>query len=147
MNKAGKLKCVANFIQNQNLDFVGFQETKKEIFSESFLKAINCHFIWHYLPAKSTAGGILVGFDDRKFEVSSWQNKQYSVSAMVKNIADDFVWRFIVVYGSAYEEGKPEFIIELHELLDNWDGPTLIGGDFNLVCSHKEKNNGMVNLH
>jgi len=88
-----------------------------------------------------------VGFDDRKFEVSSWQNKQYSVSAMVKNIADDFVWRFIVVYGSAYEEGKPEFIIELHELLDNWDVPTLIGGDFNLVCSHKEKNNGMVNLH
>ena len=44
LNKAGKLKCISDFIQDQNLDFVGFQETKKENFSESFLKAVNCHF-------------------------------------------------------------------------------------------------------
>ena len=42
LNKACKLKCISDFIQDQNLDFVGFQETKKENFSESFLKAVNC---------------------------------------------------------------------------------------------------------
>jgi len=29
LNKAGKLKCISDFIQDHKLDFVGFQETKK----------------------------------------------------------------------------------------------------------------------
>ena len=80
----------------------------------------------------------MVGFDDRKFEIESWQDRKYSVSAMVRNIDDGLIWRLIVVYGSAYEEGKLEFINELHDLLANWSGPTVIGGDFNLVCNKKE---------
>lgn len=51
------------------LDFVGFQETKKENFGNSILKYINKDFIWHALPAKGTAGGILVGVNERKFDV------------------------------------------------------------------------------
>jgi endonuclease/exonuclease/phosphatase (EEP) superfamily protein YafD len=44
------------------------------------------------------------------------------------------VWiRVSTIYGSPYEEGKDEFISELHELFFNWDGPAMIGGDFNLV--------------
>ena len=49
------------------------------------------------------------------------------------------------VYGSSYEEGKARFIQELHEILDNWSGPTLLGGGFNLVANMKEKNNGIAN--
>jgi hypothetical protein len=30
-------------------------------------------------------------------------------------------------YGSSYEEGKEEFIQELHDVMDNWAGPTLFG--------------------
>jgi hypothetical protein len=44
------------------------------------------------------------------------------------------------VYGSAYEEKKQEFISELHELFLNWDGPAMIGGDFNLIRSSQDKN-------
>lgn len=51
-----------------------------------------------------------------------------------------------MVYGSPYDEGKISFIQELETFLDNWDGPTVIGGDFNLVSSCKEKSNGLVNL-
>jgi hypothetical protein len=63
---------------------------------------------------------------------------------MIKNITDKFVWRFVSVYGSPYEEGKANFIQELHEVVENWSGPTLFGGDFNLVADVKEKNNGVV---
>jgi hypothetical protein len=35
-------------------------------------------------------------------------------------------WRLIVVY----EVDKPEFINELHQVMDKWEGPTLCGGDF-----------------
>jgi hypothetical protein len=64
---------------------------------------------------------------------------------MIRNVVDKFGWRFVSVYGSSYEEGKAEFIQELHEILDNWSGPTLLGGDFNLVTKLKEKNNGIAN--
>jgi len=63
----------------------------------------------------------------------------YSVAAIIRNCHDNFVWRLITVYGSPYDEGKQEFINELENLLDNWDGPTMIGGDFNLVCNVKIK--------
>ena len=38
-----------------------------------------------------------------------------------------------MVYGSPYEESKQEFIDELHLVMDNWNKPTLVGGDFNIV--------------
>jgi exonuclease III len=128
LNKRDKLQCITDFIADNNLDFVTFQETKKESFEDSFLKYAKHNFIWNFLPANGTAGGILVGFDSNKFEIIAWQVKQFCISAMVRNTDSKLVWRFISVYGSAYEEGKDEFIQELHSLLENWDGPTLIGG-------------------
>ena len=59
---------------------------------------------------------------------------------MIKNCVDNFIWRFICVYCSAYEEGKMEFIQELEGMLENWSGPIVFGGDFNLVTNIKEKN-------
>jgi hypothetical protein len=38
---------------------------------------------------------------------------------MIKNVIDKFVWRFVCVYGSAYEEGKANFIQELHDVMEN----------------------------
>jgi hypothetical protein len=47
------------------VDYIGFQETKKENFSRSFLKSIlgNRDFEWNFMPAVGTAGGILVGLN------------------------------------------------------------------------------------
>jgi hypothetical protein len=50
-----------------------------------------------------------------------------------------------VVYRSPYEEGKSDFIVELHSILGKWQGPTLIGGDFNLVRFASDKSNGRIN--
>ena len=55
--------------------------------------------------------------------------------------------RVIGVYGSPYEEGKDDFISELHSLFIDEHLPTLIGGDFNLVRYPKDKSNGNINHH
>jgi exonuclease III len=144
LNKRGKLQCITDFINDNSLDFVGFQETKKEDFDEYVLLNIHRDFIWHHLPTIGTAGGILVGLNSRKFEALAWRNTNSCVAVMIKNITDKFVWRFVSVYGSPYEEGKANFIQELHEVVENWSGPTLFRGDFNLVADVKEKNNGVV---
>jgi exonuclease III len=139
LNKEGRIQCFADFVKDNKLDFVGLQETKKENFNDSFLSYINKDFSWQILPAKGTAGGILVGFNNRKLDVLACMKGEFCVSVMVKKCSNHFVWRLIVVYGSPYEEGKLGFIQELETFLDNWEGPTVIGGDFNLVSSCKDK--------
>jgi hypothetical protein len=146
LNKTGRLKCISEFISLNKLEFVGFQETKKEFLSNNVLNAINKNFSWNYIPAKGSAGGILVGVKQDSLEVLGWQGLKYCAVLIIRNIIDKFTWRLIVVYGSPYDETKLEFIDELHLVMGIWVGPTLIGGDFNLVRSQREKNNGVVNF-
>lgn len=105
--------------------FVGFQETKKQSFTEAFLYSASSNFNW--LPAVGTAGGILVGFKESLFDIISWQINYFYVAAILRNKTDKFTWRFIDVYGRPYENGKQESVNELHSILTNWDGPTLVG--------------------
>ena len=147
LNKSGRLDCIKDFIINNNLDFVGLQETKKANFHCSVLSYIGSNFSWNYLPATGTAGGILLGFKTSKFEVIFWDIRQFSISAIVKNTVDKKTWKCSAVYGLAYDQGKQEFIAKLHAISSNWEGPLLIGGDFNLTRSISDKNNENINFH
>ena len=146
LNKSGRLKCISDFIRSNKLDFVGFQETKKEVIADSSLEAVNRNFNWNYIPARGTAGGVLVGVRKDVLDILNWQYFQYYAVLIVKNSLDKFIWRLIVVYGSPYEDTKVEFINELHLVMGGWQGPTLIGEDFNLVRSQREKSNGIINF-
>jgi hypothetical protein len=75
-----------------------------------------------------------------------WEVKSFSVGVIVKNRCNDYIFRIVTVYGSPYEEGKQAFISELHELFLNWQGPIIIGGDFNLVRAQSDKSNGNVDF-
>jgi exonuclease III len=55
LNKSGRMKCLADFISSNKLDFVGIQETKKNRFTDGFLEAVSRNMTWHYIPAKGTA--------------------------------------------------------------------------------------------
>lgn len=61
---------------------------------------------------------------------------------MVKSCGTAF--RLISVYGSPYDDGKYDFIFELHNLFIDDHQPTLIGGDFNLVRYQQDKSNGNI---
>jgi endonuclease/exonuclease/phosphatase (EEP) superfamily protein YafD len=133
LNKNSRAKVVADLINMNKLDFLGLQETKKEIISLGFLKTLNKNFEWKYLPSRGTTRAILVGFRYSLFEIKNWFEFKYCVVPIVHNQKDNFVWRIVVVYGSPYEEFKLEFIKELHRAMGQWVGPTLVGGDFNHV--------------
>jgi hypothetical protein len=80
-----------------------------------------------------------VGFKNSLFNIISSQSYKYGLSIILNNIVDKLTWRMVVVYGTPYEETKMEFIDELHIIMTDWDGPTLLGGDFNIVISQLEK--------
>ena len=89
-------------------DFICLYETKKTEFSITQLEAIDSRngFIWNCLPTNNTAGGLLVGVKEDKFEILACDIFTFSISCLLKNKCNNTVWRLISVYGSAYEEGK-----------------------------------------
>jgi exonuclease III len=71
LNKSGRMKCLANFINQNRLDFVGIQETKKASIEDNFLDSVNKYMNWKFVPAKCSSGGILVVFKNDVVEIIS----------------------------------------------------------------------------
>jgi mannosylglycoprotein endo-beta-mannosidase len=121
-------------------------ETKKKDFSSGFLKSLtsNIPFNCCHLEAKGSAGGILVGANADMFNMVVGDILDFTVSVMFTCKTSGFVWKFIAVYGPAYEDLKQSFLDELDFVMTSWQGPTLLGGDFNLVRFVSDKSNGII---
>jgi hypothetical protein len=54
----GRKKFIDDKLVPLHLDFIGFQETKKQSFTNSFLKSVlgNRKFAWNHLPAVAQLG-------------------------------------------------------------------------------------------
>jgi exonuclease III len=148
LNAPGKITCANDFLIKHKPDIIDLSETKREDFSPACLRSIAYFhdFEWSWLPAKDTAGGILVGVNLDLFEIFSWYKGKYYVMVSLRNKKDKFVWNFVAIYSTAYEEHKQEFIDELNGLTQNITSPILFGGDFNLVRNAEDKNNGVINF-
>lgn len=79
------------------------------------------------------------------FNITMGDIKNFSVSVMAQKKNTSFSWRLVVIYGCPYEDRKQEFLDELHQVMGAWHGPTMIGGDFNLVRFCSDKNNRNIN--
>jgi hypothetical protein len=136
-------------ISKEKVDFIGIQETKQKEFSKEYLETlVMCwRFCWNRIPPIGVAGGILVGVNSDVLEVHSWTVRKFIISCDATDKKDKFRFRITIVYGSAYDEEKQDFIDELHDSMVESSDPLIIGGDFNLVRSYKDKNNGKVDQH
>ena len=149
LNHVGKKQCLVDIIKECKADFVGFMETKKEQFSAFYLQSLvpGKNFVWHFIPATGTAGGILLGLNSELFEVVGYIDRKYTLFATVINKYDGFAWHLVIVYGTAYSEFKLEFLAELHDVMENASLPICVGGDFNFVRDSSDKSNGNINQH
>lgn len=147
LGKIGRHPALVERIKNTRADVVGITETKKESFTPRYLKSLTgpVPFEWFVLPAKRSAGGNLVGCNKEKFSASVCSSLDFTISIMIQDKKSGFIWKLVVVYGSPYEKGKEAFIQELHSIMQSWNGPVLLGGDFNLVRFATDKSNGNIN--
>lgn len=70
---------------------------------------------------------------------------RFSFTVMLTNKLTGFCFKLVVVYGSPYEDGKQDFLDELDKVMGSWQGPVMIGGDFNLIRCVADKSNGVSN--
>lgn len=147
LGKIGNPPALISRIRDHHVSFVGIMETKKSDFTSGYLKSLsfNMPFDWCYLKAEGSAGGILVGSNSDMFSMMVDDILSYTISVLLTYKKTSFVWKFITVYGPAYDEFKQDFLDELELVIGKWQGPTLIGGDFNLVRFICDKSNGLIN--
>jgi hypothetical protein len=93
----------------------------------AFLDSVSKGMNLSYIPAMGIKGGSLVGLKSQVFEVVSWQPFKLCAMVVVNNLRGNFIWKLIVVYGSAYDEHKLVFLEELHSVMGLWQGATLLG--------------------
>jgi exonuclease III len=135
LRKPGRKQALTDAINEYKFDFIGLQEIKTEHVDVAFLNSISGSLVytWLSLPAKKTAGGILVGVRNDKFDVIASNQGSYFVSALLVDKLSSFTWHLVMIYGTAYSEFKLDFFSELHDILSTHNYPILLGGDFNLV--------------
>jgi hypothetical protein len=63
---------------------------------------------------------ILVRYKPHSFDLVGCPYFKCCVVITLKNLLDNFVWRWITVYGSLYEDSKMEFVNELHTVMGAW---------------------------
>lgn len=86
----------------------------------------------------------MVGANSNIFTMKVGDILDFSMSVILVDKKTCFNWKLVVVYGSPYEEGKHDFLLELHQVMSKWQGPIMVGGDFNLVRFFSDKNNGRI---
>ena len=86
LGKIGRLPALINRIRSTRADFVGIMETK-ESFTSGYLRSLtgNVPFEWFYLPAKKSAGGILVGSNSDKFSATLISTLDFSVTIVLQD--------------------------------------------------------------
>jgi hypothetical protein len=71
VGKKGMSTFLSGLIREQQLDFIGLQETIKKDYSQAFFRKIDPvnQFSWTWIPSIGRAGGILGGFNIFKFDI------------------------------------------------------------------------------
>ena len=140
---SAKHLAVQESIKEHILSFVAIIETGRSNFSAPFLKHLagGFDYTWYCLPPRGRSGGILVGFNSNDLVVQNVVTGDFCVKFQLKNKQDGFMWSFVVAYGAAQDEFKPDFLAELVRICENETLPMLVGGDFNIIRRQEEKNN------
>jgi exonuclease III len=85
--KSGKKQFLIELIHKYDLDFVGIQETKSEVFTSGFLEVLagRKQFCRNWLPSKGAIGVIMLGVNSYLFEIDNWLTGDYFISCDVVN--------------------------------------------------------------
>ncbi|XP_077252938.1 uncharacterized protein LOC143892304 [Tasmannia lanceolata] len=99
----------------------------------------NVNWDWLSLDAVGAAGGILVMWDQSKWEIQDSWVGQYSVSIVLRKVGDVDVVTFSGIYGPPDRMVKGQLWEELTMIRSKWVNPWCLGGDFNEIRRVEER--------
>ena len=86
----------------------------------------------------------MTAWDPSSFSMDSWISRRHTLTTFFSSTTFDHSLAVTNVYAPADHRDSRAFLEDLLELLPQINHPWLLAGDFNLVRSASEKNNGVV---
>jgi exonuclease III len=112
--RPARRRQIKEYMQEENLDGCGLQETMKGDFSHQDLAEIgDSQFKWVWKHSKGHSGGILLGVKEEVLEMEDSEVGEFFVSMVLRQRLTNFRWEVIYVYGPANHESSTDFIAEL----------------------------------
>uniref|UniRef100_A0A8R7QH09 Endonuclease/exonuclease/phosphatase domain-containing protein n=1 Tax=Triticum urartu TaxID=4572 RepID=A0A8R7QH09_TRIUA len=102
-------------------------------------------FSWNWIPSVGKSGGILCGVRNDNLDIISCDKGKYILQLVLYDKKKKTNWGLLIVYGSAHEEFKEEFLSELASMCGCMQIPYIFGGDFNILRHSGEKNKKLCN--
>ncbi|XP_026459532.1 uncharacterized protein LOC113360212 [Papaver somniferum] len=141
LGKDNKLVAIRNAIRKNNPNIVRIQETKREIVDDALIRSLwgsnRCTYV--YLASEGASGGIIVMWKEGVVQMEDHLLGAFTIIKF-RNLTDDFVWVFTVVYGTSDAGYYSQFWQELRDIRLIFDEPWMLGGDFNATLSADERN-------
>jgi hypothetical protein len=103
---------LADFIREQDVDFIGLQETIKKEYSPAFFRAIDPQnlFAWKWIGSVGRSGGILGGFRLSRFSIIDTVVGKFFIKVTLHDLKLCLNWVFVIVYGAAQLNDKEDFL-------------------------------------
>ena len=80
----GRRRQFIEYLQQEEIDIVGLQETIRQDFSMHELQGLSRHqFAWQWLPATGQSGGILLGVREDTLSVEDMDRGEFFLSMSV----------------------------------------------------------------
>ena len=133
-----------DLVRGDNIDIIGLVEMLKGSFSpnELFVVAGINRFGWNFLPSSGHSGGILIGTKHDVFDFVAFDHGVFWASTVVFHRLLNVLLEVMVVYGPVDHSLSPLFLDEITTKIESCNIPLLVGGDFNLLRSPLDKNEG-----
>jgi hypothetical protein len=135
LNDAGKRLRICDLLKSWKPSIVCLQETKMEHIPVGLVRGLwgGPFMGWSVLPAIGASGGILLTWDKSAYDCIEVLVGSFSITYKFQNILDLFVWAFSEVYGPNVDSDRHYLWEEWLGVLNWWDIPCCIGGDFNFI--------------
>ena len=134
-NNPHKRDTMKNLLKEWKCEVVCFQEIKLDHINYAIVNSLWGSFFvdWVALDAIHTAEGILVVWDTRVYEKIDCVVGSFSVSVLLKGVADCFVWICTRVYGLNDADLRDALWAELDSVRVRWSSAWCVLGDFNII--------------
>ncbi|KAL4632810.1 hypothetical protein ACB092_04G077700 [Castanea dentata] len=135
LNNPQKRDTVKNLLKEWKCDVVCFQETKLDSINSAVVKSLwSTPFVdWVALDAIHTAGGVILAWDKRAYQKMDCLVGCFSVSILLKGVADGFAWICTGVYGPNADGLRDALWTKLDSVRGRWSAAWCVFGDFNII--------------
>uniref|UniRef100_M1BT70 Endonuclease/exonuclease/phosphatase domain-containing protein n=1 Tax=Solanum tuberosum TaxID=4113 RepID=M1BT70_SOLTU len=146
LNDARKRQLIKSLLHTWKADVYCFQETKLQGDIRNIVRELwaNRWVKYAQLEASGTRGGILILWDGRVWEGEICEVGAYCITCKFMGKTMDFSWHMSGVYAPndrEEREEREEVWWELASVRGLFSGPSVVGGDFNIVRFPSEKRN------